>query len=45
MKIYEPFHAQFERFCKARVYGEMEYVDLINETMITAYQKFDVIKD
>ncbi len=45
MKIYEPVHAQFERFCKARVYGDMQHGDLMNDTLITVYQKFDNIKD
>ncbi len=44
MKLYEPVHDQFERFCRARVYGEMEHGDLMNETLITAYQKFDHLR-
>ncbi len=44
MKLYEPVHAQFERFCKARVYGEMQHGDLVNETLLLAYEKFEQIE-
>jgi len=40
MKSYEPVHTKFEKFCRARVYGEMQHGDLINETLIIAYEKF-----
>lgn len=43
LKLYEPVHERFERFCRARVYGDMEYSDLINETLLRAYQKFDTL--
>ena len=41
LTLYEPVHDRFERFCRARVYGEMEYNDLMNETLIVAYNKFE----
>lgn len=44
IKLYEPIHDRFERFCRARVYGEMEYRDLINETLLVAYEKFSTLK-
>ncbi len=44
MKLYEPVHARFERFCRARVYGRMDYEDLMNETLLVAYQKLDTLK-
>lgn len=44
LALYEPIHERFERFCRARVYGDMEYTDLINETLLRAYQKFDTLK-
>jgi len=44
MKLYEGIHANFERFCRARVYGEMSHEDLINEALLIAYQKFDTRK-
>lgn len=44
LSLYEPIHDRFERFCRARVYGEMDYNDLMNETLIVAYTKFDSLK-
>jgi len=40
MHLYAPVHNRFERFCKARVYGEMDYKDLMHETVMVAFQKF-----
>ena len=45
IKRYEPVHADFERFCRARVYGEMESGDLINETLLVAFQKQSELKN
>jgi RNA polymerase sigma-70 factor (ECF subfamily) len=45
LALYEPVHDRFERFCRARVYGEMEYTDLMNETLLVAFQKFDSVKE
>ncbi|MEO9533212.1 MAG: RNA polymerase sigma factor [Crocinitomicaceae bacterium] len=44
LSLYKPVHERFERFCRARVYGEMEYADLMNETLMRAYEKFDTLK-
>jgi len=44
LKLYEPIHDQFERFCRARVYGDMDYEDLMNETLLIAFQKFEQLK-
>ncbi len=44
LKLYEPIHDRFERFCKARVYGNMEFQDLINETLLVAFNKFDTLR-
>lgn len=44
LKLYEPVHDRFERFCRARVYGDMEYTDLMNETLLVAFQKMDSLK-
>jgi RNA polymerase sigma factor (sigma-70 family) len=41
MELYGPNHARFERFCKARVYGEMDFKDLMHDTVVIAFQKFD----
>lgn len=45
MKLYEPVHEKFERFCKARVYGQLDYKDLMHDTIVIAYNKFDTIKE
>ena len=39
--LYEPVHDRFERFCRARAFGEMDFRDLINETLLIAYQRMD----
>ena len=44
LALYEPIHDDFERFCRARVYGDMEFRDLMNETLLRAYQKFDELR-
>ncbi len=44
LALYEPVHDRFERFCRARVYGEMEYTDLMNETLLVAFEKFESLK-
>lgn len=44
LALYEPIHDRFERFCRARVYGEMEYTDLMNDTLLVAFEKFDSLK-
>lgn len=45
MNLFQPVHARFERFCKARVYGEMDFRDLMQESVSVAYEKFDTLKD
>lgn len=40
LEFYDPVHEKFERFCKARVYGEMDYKDLMHDSIIIAFQKF-----
>ncbi|MFA7272847.1 MAG: RNA polymerase sigma factor [Crocinitomicaceae bacterium] len=45
MQLYEPVHANFEKFCKARVYGEMDFQDLMHDTLLIAYKKFDKVID
>ncbi|MBL1279114.1 MAG: RNA polymerase sigma factor [Fluviicola sp.] len=44
LQLYEPIHDRFERFCRARVYGKMDYKDLINETLLVAFQKLDTLR-
>ena len=45
LKLYRPVHDRFERFCRARVSGEMPYEDLINESLLVAYKKMNEIKN
>lgn len=44
LALYEPIHDRFERFCRARVYGEMEYTDLMNETLLVAFEKLNSLE-
>ena len=45
MSLFEPVHARFERFCKARVYGQMDFRDLMQESISVAFEKFDSLND
>lgn len=44
LALYEPVHERFERFCRARVYGNMDYRDLINESLLVAFKRFDALR-
>lgn len=44
LTLYEPVHDRFERYCRARVYGRLEYQDLMNDTLLIAFQKMDTLK-
>lgn len=44
MQLYEPIHERFERYCKTRAYGEFYFKDIMHDTLIIAYEKFDEIK-
>ena len=41
LSLYEPVHNQFERFCRARAFGQMDFRDLMNDTLVIAFQKFE----
>jgi RNA polymerase sigma-70 factor (ECF subfamily) len=45
MLLYEPVHDSFERFCKARAYGYIPFRDLMQETLVIAYSKFEQLKE
>lgn len=45
LELYQPVHARFEKFCRARAYGDMPCEDLINETLLVAFAKFENIKN
>jgi RNA polymerase sigma-70 factor (ECF subfamily) len=44
MQLYEPIHERFERYCKTRAYGEFHFKDIMHDTLIIAYEKFDEVK-
>lgn len=44
LTLYEPVHERFERFCRARVYGDLDFRDLINETLLVAFEKLDSLQ-
>ena len=44
LELYQPVHAQFERFCRARAFGDMPYQDLMNDTLLIGYQKMGHLK-
>jgi len=44
LELYKPNHDRFERFCRARVFGDMDYRDLINDTLLVAFDKFETLK-
>ena len=45
LKLYKPVHNRFERFCRARAIYEMPCEDLINETLLIAFKKFDTLQN
>lgn len=45
MELYNPVHENFERFCRARVYGDTDFKDLMHDTIVIAYEKFDKLED
>ncbi|MEO1263098.1 MAG: RNA polymerase sigma factor [Bacteroidota bacterium] len=44
LSLYEPVHDRFERFCRARACGQMDFRDLMNDTLVIAFQKFEGLK-
>lgn len=45
LDLYRPVHAPFERFCRARAFGDMPYQDLMNDTLLIAYRKIDTLQN
>lgn len=45
MKLYEPVHNSFVRFCAAKAYGVLETEDLVNETILNAFANFEKLKE
>ena len=44
LSLYKPVHDRFERFCRARACSQMDFRDLMNDSLVVAFQKFDNIK-
>ena len=44
MSLYEPVHESFERFCKVRAYDHMPFRDLMQDTLVIAFSKFEQLK-
>jgi RNA polymerase sigma-70 factor (ECF subfamily) len=45
MELYEPVHGSFERFCKARSYGVCDFNDLMHDTLVIAFERFEGLKN
>lgn len=45
LKLYEPLHDSFARFCHAKAYGVIEAEDLISETITIALERFHTLKN
>lgn len=45
LTVYRPVHQSFERFCRARAYGQMPYKDLMQETLLVAFSKFESLRE
>ena len=45
MRLYEPVHVSFVRFCAARSYGIIETEDLVSETILQAFTGFEKLRD
>jgi len=44
MQLYAPVHDRFERYCKTRAFGEFHFKDIMHDTLIVAFEKFDTLK-
>lgn len=44
MGLYQPVHDRFERFCRARCFGEIDHKDLMNDTILIAFEKFETLQ-
>jgi len=45
LRLYEPVHDRFEKYCRASAYGGYPYEDLMNDCLLKAYDKFESLKD
>lgn len=45
LKLYEPIHESFVRFCTARSYGVIEAEDLVSDSVLMALENFHKLQD
>lgn len=45
MELYEPIHDRFVRFCQVRLHNSEEVHDLVNETLLRAYENFEKLRN
>lgn len=45
LRLYEPVHLSFQRFCRARSRSLDDAKDLISETVLIAYEGLDTLRD
>ncbi len=45
MAFYAPVHKPFERFCKARACAQFAYRDLMQESILVAYSRFEQVRE
>lgn len=45
LKLYEPLHERFVRYCSSRAFGLLETEDLVQEAILIALRNFDKIED
>lgn len=44
MQVYEPVHERFERYCKTRTFGGEQFKDVMHDTLLIAFEKFETLK-
>lgn len=45
MKAYESCHERFIRYCSSLAFGKMDVQDLVQDVLLSAYSKYDQIKN
>jgi len=45
MELYEPIHERFARYCDVKTKSKEEAKDLVNDTLIIAFEKFNEIRE
>ncbi|WP_026461427.1 RNA polymerase sigma factor [Adhaeribacter aquaticus] len=45
LQLYQPVHDRFERYCQAQTSNNVDAKDLVSETILIAYEKFDSLRN